>query len=64
VALCYGSGLPITVRGRGANLSGATIPGPGCAAVILDGLLNRNTEVKDRVLYAVAEPGVATARLA
>ncbi|MDR3153094.1 MAG: FAD-binding protein [Deltaproteobacteria bacterium] len=64
VALCYRAGLPITVRGSGTNLSGATLPEPGDSAVILTGRLNRILEINPRDLYAVVEPGVVTARFA
>jgi glycolate oxidase len=64
VAMCYGAGLPITVRGSGTNLSGATVPEPGDSAVILTSKLNGILEINPRDLYAVVEPGVVTARLA
>ncbi|MDR1314522.1 MAG: FAD-binding protein [Deltaproteobacteria bacterium] len=64
VAMCYQAGLPITVRGSGTNLSGATVPAPGDSAVILTSKLNRILEINARDLYAVVEPGVVTARFA
>ncbi|MDR1037729.1 MAG: FAD-binding protein [Deltaproteobacteria bacterium] len=64
VGMCYAGGLPITVRGSGTNLSGATVPEPGDSAVILTSKLNSILEINTRDLYAVVEPGVVTARLA
>jgi glycolate oxidase len=62
IKLSYENGLPITVRGSGTNLSGATIPEPGDSIVILTNRLNRIIEINERDLYAVVEPGVITAR--
>ncbi|GHV53337.1 FAD-binding protein [Deltaproteobacteria bacterium] len=64
VKLAYDNGLPITVRGAGTNLSGATIPEPGSGIVILTNKLNRILEINEEDLYAVVEPGVITARFA
>ncbi|MDR1080757.1 MAG: FAD-binding protein [Deltaproteobacteria bacterium] len=64
VGMCYRADLPITVRGSGTNLSGATVPEPGDSAVILTSKLNRILEINQRDLYALVEPGVVTARLA
>jgi glycolate oxidase len=62
VKLAYESGLPITVRGSGTNLSGATIPEPGGGAVILTSKLNRILTINEADLYAEVEPGVITAQ--
>lgn len=64
VKLAYESGLPITVRGAGTNLSGASIPEPGDGIVILTNKLNRILEVNEEDLYAVVEPGVITSQFA
>ncbi|MDR2460991.1 MAG: FAD-binding protein [Deltaproteobacteria bacterium] len=63
VRLAYENDLPITVRGSGTNLSGATIPEKGDSAVILTSKLNRILEINENDLYAVVEPGVINARL-
>jgi glycolate oxidase len=64
VKLAYENGLPITVRGSGTNLSGATIPEPGNGIVILTNGLNKILEINEQDLYAVVEPGVITAQFA
>lgn len=64
VKLAYESGLPITVRGSGTNLSGASIPEPGDGIVILTVKLNKILEINEEDLYAVVEPGVITAQFA
>ncbi|MDR2051453.1 MAG: FAD-binding protein [Deltaproteobacteria bacterium] len=64
VRLAYENGLPITVRGSGTNLSGATIPEQGDGIVILTNRLNKILEINEEDLYAVVEPGVITARFA
>ncbi len=64
VRLAYESGLPMTVRGSGTNLSGATIPEPGDGIVILTNKLNKILEINEEDLYAVVEPGVVTAQFA
>lgn len=64
VKLAYDSGLPITVRGAGTNLSGAAIPEEGDGVVILTTMLNKILEINEEDLYAVVEPGVITARFA
>ncbi|MDL2291124.1 FAD-binding protein [Desulfovibrio sp. OttesenSCG-928-F20] len=64
VALAYENGLPITVRGSGTNLSGASIPEPGNGIVILTNRLNRILEINEQDLYAVVEPGAITAQFA
>ncbi|MDR1242011.1 MAG: FAD-binding protein [Deltaproteobacteria bacterium] len=64
VKLAYDSGLPITVRGSGTNLSGASIPEPGDGVVILTNRLDKILEINEQDLYAVVEPGVVTARFA
>ena len=64
VKLAYENGLPITVRGAGTNLSGASIPEPGDGIVILTVKLNKILEINEQDLYAVVEPGVITAQFA
>lgn len=64
VKLAYDNGLPITVRGSGTNLSGATIPEQGDGIVILTNRLNKVLEINEQDLYAVVEPGVITAQFA
>lgn len=63
VRLCYENGLPLTVRGAGTNLSGGTIPLPGGAVILTNGL-DKILEINEGDLYAVVEPGVVTARFA
>lgn len=64
VRLAYENGLPITVRGSGTNLSGASIPEKGGGIVILTNRLNTILEINEEDLYAVVEPGVITAQFA
>ena len=63
VKLCYESGLPITTRGAGTNLSGGTIPSKG-GVVILTNALNKIIEINEEDMYAVAQCGVITAKFA
>jgi glycolate oxidase len=63
VRLCNDNGIPLTVRGAGTNLSGGTIPSPGGAVLLTNGL-NRILEINEEDMYAVVEPGVVTAKLA
>lgn len=64
VKLAYENGMPITVRGSGTNLCGASIPEPGDGIVILTNRLNKILEINEQDLYAVVEPGVITAQFA
>ncbi|MDR2503535.1 MAG: FAD-binding protein [Deltaproteobacteria bacterium] len=64
VKLAYENGRPITVRGSGTNLSGASIPEPGDGVVIVTNRLNRILEINETDMYAVVEPGVITAQFA
>lgn len=64
VKLAYDNGLPITVRGSGTNLAGASIPEPGDGIVILTVKLNKILEINEQDLYAVVQPGVITAQFA
>jgi glycolate oxidase len=64
IRLAYENGLPITARGSGTNLSGASIPEPGDSVVILTNRLNKILEINEQDLYAVVEPGVITAQFA
>jgi glycolate oxidase len=64
VRLAYDNGLPITVRGSGTNLSGASIPEPGDGIVLLTNKLDKILEINEEDLYAVVQPGVVTARFA
>lgn len=64
VKLAYENGLPITVRGSGTNLSGATIPERDNGVVILTNALNKILEINHEDLYAVVQPGVITAEFA
>ena len=64
VKLAYENGVPITVRGSGTNLSGATIPTRGGGIVILTNGLNKILEINEEDLYAVVQPGVVTAQFA
>lgn len=63
VRLCNDSGLPLTVRGAGTNLSGGTIPSRE-GVVILTNALDRILEINIEDMYAVVQPGVVTARFA
>lgn len=63
VKLCGENALPLVVRGAGTNLSGGSLPGPGCVVVLTNGL-TRIIEINEQDMYAVVEPGVVTARLA
>lgn len=63
VALCVENDLPLVVRGAGTNLSGGSLPVPGCVVLLTNGL-NRILEINDADMYAVVEPGVITAKLA
>lgn len=64
VKLAYENGMPITVRGSGTNLCGASIPEPGDGIVILTNRLNKILEINEEDLYAVVEPGVITSQFA
>ncbi|MCJ8502425.1 FAD-binding oxidoreductase [Desulfatitalea alkaliphila] len=64
VALCNESGLPLTVRGSGTNLSGGTIPSSTESVVVVTNGLARILEINTEDLYAVVEPGVITAQFA
>ena len=64
VKLAYDNGMPITVRGSGTNLCGASIPEPGDGIVILTNRLNKILEINEEDLYAVVEPGVITSQFA
>ena len=64
VKLAYENDFPITVRGSGTNLSGATIPEKGNGVVILTNALNKILEINHEDLYAVVQPGVITAEFA
>jgi len=63
VRLCNENSIPLTVRGAGTNLSGGTIPLPGGAVVLTNGL-NRILEINEQDMYAVLQPGVVTAKFA
>ena len=63
VKLCNDSGLPLTVRGAGTNLSGGTIPHLDGVVVLTNGL-TRILEINAEDLYAIVEPGVITATFA
>lgn len=60
----YDSGVPMTVRGAGTNLSGGTIPDSSESVVILTNGLTKILEINTEDLYAVVEPGVVTATFA
>jgi glycolate oxidase len=63
VSLCNANGVPMTVRGSGTNLSGGTVPHPGGAVVVTNGI-DSIVEINEADMYAVVQPGVVTARLA
>jgi glycolate oxidase len=63
VRQCNNSGLPLTVRGSGTNLSGGTIPKRG-GVVVLTNALDKIIEINEADLYAVVQPGVITAKFA
>jgi glycolate oxidase len=63
IRLCYENNLPITVRGAGTNLSGGTIPSPGGAVVLTNGM-DKILEINEQDLYAVVQPSVVTAQFA
>ncbi|MDD4730739.1 MAG: FAD-binding protein, partial [Desulfovibrio sp.] len=63
VALCNENGIVITVRGAGTNLTGGTIPHPGGAVILTNGL-NKIIEINEQDLYARVQPGVVTAQFA
>jgi glycolate oxidase len=63
VRLCNENRLPLTVRGAGTNLSGGTVPSAE-GVVVLTNALNQILEINEADMYAVVQPGVATAKLA
>jgi glycolate oxidase len=63
VRLAGESGLPITVRGSGTNLSGGTIPSAGGVVILTNGL-DRILEINSADMLAVVQPGVITAKFA
>ena len=63
IPLCNENNIPLTVRGSGTNLSGGTIPLPGGAVLLTNGL-NNILEINEQDLYARVQPGVVTAKLA
>ena len=62
LALCNDSGIPVTVRGAGTNLSGGTIPRKN-GIVLLTNRMNRIIELNETDMYVRVEPGVVTANL-
>jgi glycolate oxidase len=60
----YDSGIPMTVRGSGTNLSGGIIPDTSNTVVIVTTALTCIIEINVADLYAVMEPGVVTADFA
>jgi glycolate oxidase len=60
----YDSGIPMTVRGSGTNLSGGAIPDTPDTVVMVTTALTRILEINVADLYAVVEPGVVTADFA
>jgi glycolate oxidase len=63
ISLCNGSGIPVTVRGAGTNLSGGTIPDKN-GIVLLTNRMTRIIELNETDMYVRVEPGVVTADLA
>lgn len=63
IPICNENAIPLTVRGAGTNLSGGTIPLPGGAVLLTNGL-NTILEINEQDLYARVQPGVITAKLA
>ena len=61
--LCGESGIPVTVRGAGTNLSGGTIPLKN-GVVILTNAMNKIIEINEADMYAIVQPGVVTADFA
>ncbi|WP_298270874.1 FAD-linked oxidase C-terminal domain-containing protein [Geobacter sp.] len=62
MALCHGSGVPVTPRGSGTNLSGGSLGRPG-GVVIQTSRLNRIVEIDEENLTATVQPGVITSTL-
>lgn len=62
VHLCNRSGTPLTVRGRGTNTTGATVPVAGGLVLSLE-RMNRILDVRPGDRVAVVEPGVTNAEL-
>ncbi len=60
--LCSGSGINVTVRGSGTNLSGGTISSAD-GVVIQTSRMNRIIEIDEENLTATVEPGVITSTL-
>jgi len=63
IKLCAEEQIPIITRGAGTNLSGGAIPEKG-GCVLLTTALNRILEINSEDLYAVAQAGVVTFKLA
>src|SRR5512138_2145637 len=59
--LCSGSGITVTPRGSGTNLSGGSLSAGG--VVVQTSRLNRIIEVDEENLTATVEPGVVTSAL-
>ena len=64
IALCNENGVPLTVRGSGTNLCGGTIPDKRDGVVLLTQKFNKILEINEEDMYAVAQPGVITAKFA
>ena len=63
IKLCSENSLPMTVRGAGTNLAGATIPSKDGVVILTTGM-NRIIELNTEDLYAIVEPGVITQQFA
>jgi glycolate oxidase len=59
--LCHGSGVSVTPRGSGTNLSGGSLSAGG--VVIQTSRLNRIIEIDEENLTATVEPGLVTSAL-
>jgi glycolate oxidase len=59
--LCHDTGVPVTPRGSGTNLSGGSLSGGG--VILQTSRLNRLLEIDEENLTATVEPGLITSAL-
>lgn len=57
--LCNAEKIPVIPRGAGSNVSGGTIPSPGCIIMLMH-RMNRILKIDQNNLVAELEPGVVT----
>lgn len=63
IKLCNENSIPLIVRGSGTNLSGGTLPVSGGCVMLMTGF-NKILEINTDDLYAIAQAGVVTQKLA